>query len=240
MQRRVEQPDRHRQPAHRVRRAPSKSARCRPRADRARPRTRGRALELALVRRDLGLARRARPRRHSLAATNIPRTSRSRSAPKNMCSVRQRPIPSAPKLRARAASSGVSALARTPSARSSSAQPQHRRRSRSRDLRLDQRHVVERDAPVEPSIAIRSPARSSSPSTRTTPASRSISSSAAPATHGRPIPRATSAACEALPPSRGEDPPRGVEAGDVVGLGEGAHQDHVLALGAAARPPRRR
>ena len=36
-----------------------------------------------------------------------------RSPSKNMCSVRQRPMPSAPKLRAVFASSGVSALART-------------------------------------------------------------------------------------------------------------------------------
>ena len=41
----------------------------------------------------------------------------------NMCSVRQRPIPSAPNSRAFAASSGVSALARTRSRRASSAQP---------------------------------------------------------------------------------------------------------------------
>ena len=41
----------------------------------------------------------------------------------NMCSVRQRPIPSAPNSRALAASSGVSAFARTLRRRTSSAQP---------------------------------------------------------------------------------------------------------------------
>ena len=41
----------------------------------------------------------------------------------NMCSVRQRPIPSAPNSRAFAASSGVSAFARTRRRRISSAQP---------------------------------------------------------------------------------------------------------------------
>ena len=52
------------------------------------------------------------------------RTSRStnpRRSPRNMCSVRHRPMPCAPYRRARAASSGVSALASTPSLRRSSA-----------------------------------------------------------------------------------------------------------------------
>ena len=44
----------------------------------------------------------------------ISRTIEIRSAAKNMCSVRTRPMPSAPNSRARRASSGVSALARTP------------------------------------------------------------------------------------------------------------------------------
>ncbi len=51
------------------------------------------------------------------------RTAPIRSGSKNMCSVRQRPMPSAPNLRAVSASSGVSALARTPIRRSLSAQP---------------------------------------------------------------------------------------------------------------------
>ena len=38
----------------------------------------------------------------------------------------------------------------------------------------------------------------------------------------------------------GEDAARGVEAGDVVGLGERAHEDHVAAVGGAPRPPPRR
>ena len=46
-----------------------------------------------------------------------------RSASKNMCSVRHKPIPSAPKSRAAWASIGVSALVRTRSLRASSAQP---------------------------------------------------------------------------------------------------------------------
>src|SRR5687767_8754188 len=50
-------------------------------------------------------------------------------------------------------------------------------------------------------MAIRSPSCSSTSPTRSGRASRSIRSADAPATHGLPIPRATSAACDALPPS---------------------------------------
>ena len=48
-------------------------------------------------------------------------TMGSRSSAKNMCSVRQRPMPSAPNCRAILASRGMSALVRTPSVRTSSA-----------------------------------------------------------------------------------------------------------------------
>ena len=56
-------------------------------------------------------------------------------------------------------------------------------------------------APVVPSMARRSPACSVVPSTRTSPAAGSISSALAPVTAGTPMPRATSAAWQALPPS---------------------------------------
>ena len=49
----------------------------------------------------------------SSSARIISRTALMRSPSKNMCSVRQRPIPSAPNIKACAASFGVSALART-------------------------------------------------------------------------------------------------------------------------------
>ena len=49
----------------------------------------------------------------SSSARIISRTAMIRSASKNMCSVRQSPIPSAPKSRATCASWGVSAFART-------------------------------------------------------------------------------------------------------------------------------
>ena len=51
----------------------------------------------------------------------ISRITGSRSSAMNMCSVRQRPMPSAPSSRAFAASSGVSAFARTASLRNPSA-----------------------------------------------------------------------------------------------------------------------
>ena len=71
-----------------------------------------------------GGASRARLRRSfSFSATIICRTAPIRFSPKNMCSVRQRPIPSAPKRRATRASVGVSAFARMPRRRSRSAQP---------------------------------------------------------------------------------------------------------------------
>ena len=117
-----------------------------------------------------------------------------------MCSVRHRPTPSAPNRRARAASSGVSAFARTPRRRSSSHQPSSFAKRSSTSGRTSGTSSVV-TAPVEPSMAIMSPARSTRSPTWTSWACRSMSRSPAPVTAGRPIPRATSAACEALPPS---------------------------------------
>ena len=48
-----------------------------------------------------------------VSARIMRRTTGRRSSPRNMCSVRHRPMPSAPSERALAASSPVSALART-------------------------------------------------------------------------------------------------------------------------------
>ena len=68
---------------------------------------------------------------------------------------------------------------------------------------------------------------------RTSPASRSIATRRAgdgrhahPARDERGVRRLTAL--------RGEDSPGGVEARDVVGLGERAHEDHVLPAAAAA------
>ena len=99
VQRRVEQADRDREARPSPRRSP-------------RSRTAARAAA--------GRARRAAPPRR--APGSSPARSAADPAAMNMCSVRQRPMPSAPNSRALAASSGVSAFARTRSRRSSSAQ----------------------------------------------------------------------------------------------------------------------
>ncbi len=63
----------------------------------------------------------AASRASRLSARIISRTLMMRSPSKNMCSVRQRPMPSAPKAMALALWSGWSALVRTPSVRALSA-----------------------------------------------------------------------------------------------------------------------
>ncbi len=103
MQRRVEQPDRDRQAGHRLEDP----------------------LEVGLLHRQQPVER-GLPARRTSSAMIISCTCGRRSSPKNMCSVRQRPIPSAPNSRALTASSGVSALALTLSRRKSSAQVEHR------------------------------------------------------------------------------------------------------------------
>ena len=92
----------------------------------------------------------------SSAARIMRRTARMRSSPKNMCSVRQRPMPSAPKARAPAASSGVSALARTPSRRRLSAQPMSRRYSSGSEGSTSATDPSS-TSPLDPSIEIVSP-----------------------------------------------------------------------------------
>ena len=134
------------------------------------------------------------------SAMIIARIFGGRSAAVNMCSVRQSPIPSAPSSRARRALSGSSAFARTPSLRSSSAQPSTRSKY-SLTWASTSGTSSSVTQPRVPSIAIRSPARTTVPSTLIVRCSTSIASASAPTTAGRPIPRATSAACEALPPS---------------------------------------
>ena len=158
----------------------------------------------------------------------------------NMCSVRHRPMPSAPKLRARRASPGASAFARTPMRRISSAQPSTVSKC-SRDLRRDERHVLGRDragAAVDRDQVAAAQHRPVRP--RPSPPSRSICSSEAPATHGRPMPRATSAACEALPPSEVRMPRAAWKPATSSASVNGPHEDHGLAVAAALRPPRRR
>ena len=67
----------------------------------------------------------------------------------------------------------------------------------------------------------------------TTPASSSTRICDAPATHGLPMPRATSAAWDALPPSAVRMPRAAWNPATSSASVNGAHEDHVLA--AAAR-----
>ena len=176
----------------------------------------------------------------------------TRRSPRNMCSVRHRPMPWAPRCRARAASSAVSALARTaagglrrrgraagrpraPARRS----PRRRRRARRRGPPrgsappVRPRPAAHRGTPRRWSRRWR--ARRPRRPGRHRPGPRrptgSTSSASAPQTQVLPMPRATTAAWEVLPPRRGQDPGGGDHALEVVGVGLPAHQDHVLAAG---------
>ena len=142
---------------------------------------------------------RALRRPSSPSAMIISRTTGRRSAAMNMCSVRQRPIPCAPNSRARSASSGVSAFARTFRRRTASAQPRIVSKSSfSCGGTSGTSPIMTR--PLEPSIVIVSPSASSVPPIAARFAAASTLSSSQPAMHGFPIPRATTAACEVMPP----------------------------------------
>src|SRR5437867_956523 len=137
----------------------------------------------------------------------------TRSSAKNMCSVRQSPMPAAPKPRAMIACSGISALARTPSVRNSSAHSnsveKYRYFSDSSALRLPWTTWMISDsttgicpaytAPVKPLMERSSPSLSVREPKRTSP-SAPPSSASQPATHTLPIRRATTAAWEVVPP----------------------------------------
>ncbi len=126
-------------------------------------------------------------------------TTGSRSSPKNMCSVRQRPTPWAPNSRAFAASSGLSAFAHTWSRRTSSAHS--RIVSKSSLIRGGTRSTSPTmTRPVPPSIVIVSPSCSNRPPRVIVFAALSMSRPSQPATQGLPMPRATTAACEVMPP----------------------------------------
>ena len=85
--------------------------------------------------------------------------------------------------------------------------------------------------PVVPSIAIWSPSRSTMPSTRTSPACTSISSVAGAGHRGHAHAARDERRVGGLAALAGEDAARGVEAGDVVGLGERAHEHDVASVG---------
>ena len=149
-----------------------------------------------------------------------------------MCSVRHRPIPSAPKRWARRASSGVSALARTPSAAQLVAPAQDGLEAFI-DVCLDERYVVGGDraraAVDRDQVAARS----------TQLADPQLAGVEVDVQLGRAGDRRAAHAprdqrrMRRLAALGGEDSLGGVEAGDVVGLGERPHEDHVGAVGAS-------
>ena len=117
----------------------------------------------------------------------------NRSSARNMCSVRQSPIPSAPCRRALAASGPVSALARTPRrpARIVSAQP--RMISNSGGVSpTDNATWPSTTVPLVPSTEIQSPSLTTTSPTENEAAEMRRAS--APTTAGLPQPLATTAA----------------------------------------------
>ena len=128
------------------------------------------------------------------------RTALMRSPSKNMCSVRHRPMPTAPKSRARRASAGVSAFVRTFMRAWRSAHCMMVAKSPPRDSGTVRDTLPSITSPVVPSIESTSWRPKVRPATVRVPASVSIESSPAPTTQHLPQPTATTAAWLVLPP----------------------------------------
>ena len=122
-----------------------------------------------------------------------------RSSPWNMCSVRQRPMPSAPNSRARAASSGVSALARTDRVRARSAHPRIVTSDGLLGSGGSSGASPAKTVPLVPSIVTRSPSRNTCGPIEMEPSSAKRMA-VTPQTAGLPMPTATMAAWLVLPP----------------------------------------
>ena len=145
------------------------------------------------------ISSRALARSSESSAKIIFRTAGSRSAAMNMCSVRHKPMPSAPNSRALLASSKLSALARTPIVRTSSAQATTRWKSSLMRGGISFR-ASPKTSPVVPLRVMTSPSlKTWSPMVRVR-ASMSMTIAVAPATQGLPKPRATTAAWLVMPP----------------------------------------
>jgi hypothetical protein len=153
-----------------------------------------------------------------------------RSSPKNMCSVRHSPMPSAPNSRALRASSGVSALARTRSVRSSSAHfrmvsnasPTSGSTSGTSSVVIEPAGAVD----GQPIAGVQRGAVDAHLAGRHVDlevAGAGDRRHAHPARHERRV--------RGLAALGGHDPLRRVEAGDVVGLGERPREDHVAPVG---------
>ena len=129
----------------------------------------------------------------SSLAMIISRTIAMRSSLKNMCSVRTRPMPTAPNSRALMASAGVSALARTAWSRA----PAPSRGScwnSSDSLGSTSGSAPTITSPVAPFSVITCPSRTTARPARKRCRSSSTTTSPAPTTQHLPQPRATTAA----------------------------------------------
>ena len=159
------------------------------------------------------------------------------SSAMSMCSVRHRPMPSAPSSRARLASSGASAFARTPRRRISSAHSSTRSKcsltsgstSGTSSSVTQPLRAVDRDQ-----VALADLVAAGADLLRLQVDRQLVGAdhrrAAHPARHQRRV--------RGLAALAGEDALRRVEARDVVGLGERAHEDHVApVLGRLRRRP---
>ena len=155
-----------------------------------------------------------------------------------MCSVRHRPMPSAPNSRATWASRGRSALVRMP-------KPVSSRPSRAAPLRTASVHcrklasvpdtfgVIKGNSPsntspVLPSMVSHCPSLTAKPSMLAVVPL--ITTSLQPATHGVPMPRAHHRRMRGHAAGGSENALRGVHAADVLGRGFAPHQQHAPAL----------
>ena len=118
----------------------------------------------------------------------------------NICSVLQRPTPSAPNFNAFSTSFGVSALASTVIVLISLTQPKNV--SKSWSIPASTNSIAPSiTSPVPPSNEITSSLWNTVPSAQVIVSfSRLIVKSSQPETHGLPIPFATTAACDVAPP----------------------------------------
>ena len=135
----------------------------------------------------------------AFGASNNKRRLNKREGSKNICSVRASPMPSAPKRRARAASSGVSALARIRKTRWVSAHAITLAKS-PESSGSSVATCPSITLPLLPSMVSTSPSRNWCAPISTDDLSASMRMAVAPQMHGRPKPRATTAAWLVMPP----------------------------------------
>ena len=166
----------------------------------------------------------------SVRAMIIARIFGWRSAAMNMCSVRHRPMPSAPCSIALRASAGVSALARTPSRRISSAQPSTRSK---RSLRAGSDSGTSSRVTTAGAAVDRDPLAAAHDDVAGADRARAQVDLELAGADDRGAAHATGdqRRVRGLAALGGEDSACGVEARDVVGLGERAREDHVATLG---------